>query len=289
MITEVSPANSEAAAERARLPFIRINASASSVLPQLTDAWRHRELLYFLIWRDLTLRYRQTLLGVTWVVLQPILMTAVFTIFFSRLGHFQSDGIPYPLFAYAGLVSWTFFANSVSAGSASLLANTSIITKVYFPRMLVPIATVGVRLVDLLVASIVLIGLMRFYDVPVHASVILVPIFISESALLAVAVGSGLAVLNLRYRDIGTLLPVLIQVWMFASPIIYQTSIVPGRWRLLYSLNPLVGIVDGFRAALCGLPIDWRGVFIASIVMIVLLAYVARIFHRWHERLVEQL
>src|ERR1041385_2836773 len=280
-MSSLNPGTSEAVAAPSRSPFIKISAHPSRLLPQITDAWSQRELLYFMVWRDLKVRHRQTFLGVAWVVLQPILMTTVFTIFFSRLGHFQSDGVPYPLFAYAGLVPWTFFANSISAGSGSLLANSSIITKVYFPRMLIPIAIVGVRLVDLLVASIVLVGLVVFYGIRLHASLILLPVFIGEAALLTTAVGSWLSVLNIRYRDVGTLLPVIIQLWMFASPIIYATTMVPARWRFLYSLNPLVGIVDGFRAAVCGLPLDWRAVVIASIVTSVLLVYVVRIFSRW--------
>jgi homopolymeric O-antigen transport system permease protein len=280
---------SEFLPEPSRAPLIRINATTSRTLPQLRDAWHHRELLYFLVLRDLKVRYRQTMLGIAWVVLQPVLMAVVFTIFFSRLGHFQSDGVPYPLFAYAGLVPWTFFSNSVSAGSVSLLANSAIITKVYFPRLLIPVANVGVRLVDLLVASIVLIGLMAFYGIRLHATLALVPVFIAESALLAVAVSSWLSVLSVRYRDIGTLLPVGIQLWMFASPIIYPTSTVPNRWRFLYALNPLVGTVDGFRAAFLGLPVDWRSGVISLILTIALLGYVVRVFNRWQERLVDQL
>lgn|SRR5215471_7225379 len=288
-MSSVNPGTSESVAAQSRSPFIKIDARPSRLLPQLSDTWRQRELLYFLVWRDLKVRYRQTLLGIAWVVLQPILMTIVFTVFFSRLGHFQSDGVPYPLFAYAGLVPWTFIANSVSAGSGSLLANSSIITKVYFPRVLIPIATVGVRLVDLLVACIVLIGLMAFYGIGMHASLMLVPVFMIGATLLAVAVGSWLSVLNLRYRDVGTLLPVLIQLWMFASPIIYPASTVPEAWRLLYSFNPLAGIVDGFRAALFGLPVDWRGTLIALTVTIALLAYVISIFNRWQEQLIDHL
>ncbi len=152
-MSQASPNNAEVVPRSSNVPLIKISATHSAIIPQLKEAWDHRELLYFLIWRDLKVRYRQTLLGVAWVILQPVLMTLVFTIFFSRLGHFQSEGVPYPLFAYAGLLPWTFFANSISTGSSSLLSNSYIITKVYFPRVLIPAAIVGVRLVDFLIAS----------------------------------------------------------------------------------------------------------------------------------------
>ena len=288
-MSSLSPKPLHLVAEPARAPYIKINASATQLIPQLRDGWEHRELLYFLVWRDLKIRYRQTLLGVAWVIVQPVLMTIVFTIFFSWLGRFQSDGLPYPLFAYAGLLPWTFFANATSAGTSSLLANSSIITKVYFPRLLIPIATVGVRLVDLLVAAFVMFGLMAYYGVGLHVSVLLLPIFIAESTLLAIAVAAWLAILNIRYRDIATLLPVLIQVWMFTSPIIYPTSTIPVRWRRLYSLNPLVGIIEGFRSAFFGLPVDWTATLISLGVTLFLLICVVRTFNRWQERLIDHL
>lgn len=273
----------------ARAPLIKITASRTAIIPQLSDIWAHRELLYFLIWRDLKVRYRQTFLGVAWVVLQPLLMTLVFTVFLSKLGHFGSEGVPYPLFAYAGLLPWTFFSNSVSAGSSSLLSNSYIITKVYFPRLLVPIAIVGVRLVDFLIASVVLIVLMLFYGVAVSRSMLVLPLLIAESTLLAVAVGSWFSVLNIRYRDVGTVLPVLIQLWMFASPIIYPSSMIPPRWRFVYSLNPLVGIVEGFRSSFFGLPFQWSAMVVSAITTLALLGYVLYVFYRWQERLVDKL
>ncbi len=288
-MSQASPNNAEVVPRSSSVPLIKINAARSAIIPQLKEAWDHRELLYFLIWRDLKVRYRQTLLGIAWVILQPVLMTLVFTIFFSKLGHFPSEGVPYPLFAYAGLLPWTFFANSISTGSSSLLSNSYIITKVYFPRVLIPTAIVGVRLVDFLIASAVLIGLMLFYRVGISRSMLMLPVLVAESTLLAVAVSSWLSVLNIRYRDIGTLLPVLIQLWMFASPIIYPSSIVPERWRSLYSLNPLVGIVENFRAAFFGLPFEWRAMAISAGVTLALLVYVIHIFNRWQESLVDKL
>lgn len=281
--------NAELLARSSRAALIKISATHSAIGPQLKEAWTHRELLYFLIWRDLKVRYRQTLLGAAWVILQPVLMTLVFTIFFSKLGHFQSEGVPYPLFAYAGLLPWTFFANSILTGSSSLLSNSYIITKVYFPRILIPTAIVGVRLVDLLIATVVLIGLMLFYGVPISRHLLMLPVLVAESTLLAVAISSWLSVLNIKYRDIGTLLPVLVQLWMFSSPIIYPSSIVPARWRSLYSLNPLVGIVENFRAAFFGLPFDWKALAISAGVTLGLFVCVIHIFNRWQEALVDKL
>jgi len=288
-MSQSTPNNAELLAPSSRAALIKISATRSAIGPQLKEAWAHRELLYFLIWRDLKVRYRQTLLGVAWVILQPVLMTLVFTIFFSKLGHFQSEGVPYPLFAYAGLLPWTFFVNSILTGSSSLLSNSYIITKVYFPRVLIPTAIVGVRLVDLLIAAAVLIGLMLFYGVPISRHMLMLPVLVAESTLLAVAISSWLSVLNIKYRDVGTLLPVLVQLWMFSSPIIYPSSIVPARWRPLYLLNPLVGIVENFRAAFFGLPFDWRALAISAGVTLGLFVCVIYVFNRWQEALVDKL
>ena len=288
-MSSAKPSISETAFADSRTPLTRISAESSALAAQLKESWDHRELLYFLIWRDLKVRYRQTFLGIAWVVLQPLLMTLVFTIFFSRLGHFQSEGVPYPLFAYAGLLPWTFFANSVLAGSFSLVGNSSIITKVYFPRLLIPLAVVGVRLVDLLIASVVLVVLMLFYGISVRLNMLALPIFVVESALLSVAISSWVSVLTVRYRDIGTLLPVIVQLWMFASPIIYPASTVPDKWSTVYALNPMVGIISGFRASFFGLPFNWRAIAIGGAVTLAMLGYVMFIFNRWQERLIDQL
>lgn len=286
---QLSPPTSESSPVLLRQPQIRITARPGPFTPQLGDLWAHRELLYFLIWRDLKVRYRQTFLGVVWVVLQPLLMTLVFTIFFSKLGHFVSEGVPYPLFAYAGLLPWTFFSNSVSAGSASLLGNSYIITKVYFPRLLIPAAIVGVRLIDFLIACVVLLVMMPFYGVGISRSMVFLPLMILAPTLLAVAVGAWFSVLNVKYRDVGTLLPVLIQIWMFVSPIIYPLNIIPPRWRFVYSLNPVVGIVEGFRSCFFGLPFNWSAIIVSSIITIALFGYVLLVFYRSQETLIDRL
>lgn len=272
-----------------RDPLIKISASRAALIPQLKDFWAHRELLYFLIWRDLKVRYRQTLMGIAWVVLQPLLMTLVFTVFFSKLGHFRSEGVPYPLFAYAGLLPWTFFSNSVAAGSSSLLSNSYIITKVYFPRLLLPAAIVGVRLIDFLIASAVLVGLMLFYGITISRSMLMLPVLVAELSLLATAMGAWFSVLNIEYRDVSTVLPVLIQLWMFASPIIYPANLIPPGWRFVYSLNPLVGLVEGFRSAVFGLSFAWQALLVSSITTLLLAAYVAYVFNRSQEYLIDKL
>ncbi|MBC8030747.1 MAG: ABC transporter permease [Pyrinomonadaceae bacterium] len=270
-----------------RKPAIKIRASQSPVISQLKDAWAHRELLYFLIWRDLKVRYRQTLLGAGWVILQPLLTTIVFTVFLSMLVRVPSDGLPYPLFAYAGLLPWMFFSNSVSTSTYSLTSNSYIITKVYFPRLIIPAAIVGVRLVDFIVASVVLIGLMLGYGVSVTSGILLLPLLVAEMALFSLAISWWFSVLNVKYRDIGTLLPVLIQLWMFISPVIYPSSLVPIRWRPIYSLNPISGMLEAFRASLFGLPFDWTGLAISAVVTVVLFAYFIYVFCRWEEHLID--
>jgi lipopolysaccharide transport system permease protein len=254
-------------------PLIKIRPGGSRAASDLWEVWAHRELLYFLIWRDLKLRYKQTSLGAAWVVLQPLLMAIVFTVFMSRLARVPSDGVPYPVFVYAGLLPWTFFSSSVATSGYSLIANSQMVTKVFFPRMLIHLALTGVRLTDLLVSVVVLLALMLYYGIGVRWSILLLPALAAQAALLTVGVGLWFSALIVRRRDYGTLLPVLLQAWMFASPVIYPSRLVPENWRLIYSLNPLVGIIDGFRAALFGLQFDWTAVAISCVVTLLLVAY----------------
>lgn len=247
-------------------PLIKIRAQRSWGAVDLRELWTHRELLYFLIWRELKARYKQTILGVSWVILQPLLMTLVFTVVLGKLVGVPSGNIPYPLFLYAGLLPWVFFSNAVSSGSYSLVASSQMITKVYFPRIIIPAAAVGVRLSDFLVASVVLIVLMRYYGIPLGWPLLVAPLLVMHVTLLALALSAWLSALNVRYRDTATALPVMLQLWMFASPIVYSGAIVPARWRWLYDLNPLTGIIEGFRSSLLGLPFN-RGGLTASILI----------------------
>jgi len=264
-------------------PLIKIRGQRSWAGVNLREIWLHRELLYFLIWRDLKARYKQTILGISWVVLQPLLMTIVFTVFLGKLVQVPTGNTPYPLFLYAGLLPWIFFSNAVSSGSYSLVASSQMITKVYFPRLIIPAAAVGVRLSDFFVASVVLIILMRYYGIPFGWPLLLVPLLTIHLTLLALALSAWLSALNVKYRDTGTALPVLLQLWMFASPIVYPATLVPERWKWLYKLNPLMGIVEGFRSALLGLPFD-RGSLVASgIITMALLVCASFAFRRMED------
>jgi len=259
-------------------PLVVIESSKSLAALKLGDLWAYRELLYFLVWRDLKVRYKQTVFGVAWVVLQPLLMTIIFTIVLGRLAKVPSDNVAYPLFVYAGLTLWTFFSAAVSVTGNCLVGNAHLITKVYFPRLIIPIASIVARLVDLGVALIILVGLMIYYRAPITPHLLMVPVVILLLALLALAFGLWTSAVNVKYRDVGLALPVLIQLWMFVSPIVYSLYLVPPRWRLLYSFNPLVGILDGFRAALFGSRFDWPSLIISTAITLALLPYAAYSF-----------
>jgi lipopolysaccharide transport system permease protein len=261
-------------------PLIKIRVSKRWAAIELRELWAHRELLYFLVWRDLKVRYKQTVLGASWVILQPVLMTLVFAIFLGRIARVPSGNVPYILFLYSGLLPWTFFSNAVSSSSHSLVASAHMITKVYFPRSIVPIAAVLVRLSDFVIASAVLIGLMLYYGQPITWAILIAPLLILHLTLLALGLGMWFAALNVKYRDIGTALPVILQLWMFASPIIYPANLVPENWKWAYELNPLTGIIGGFRASLLGLGINWRSLFVSAVITLALLVYSTYGFRR---------
>jgi lipopolysaccharide transport system permease protein len=218
----------------------------------LRDLWEYRELLYFLTWRDIKVRYKQTALGMGWVVLQPLLLMLVFTMFFGRLVELPSDGIPYPLFTYTALLPWQLFSRALNEGSMSLIAHERVITKTYFPRILLPASAVLASLIDFGIAFLVLIGFILFYGVHPGLAIFTLPVFVLLVVMTAFGVSLWLAAFNVLYRDVRYVLPFLTQLWMFATPIIYPVSVVPDSWRLLYSLNPMVGVVEGFRWALLG-------------------------------------
>jgi lipopolysaccharide transport system permease protein len=261
-------------------PLIQIRVSRRWSSIEFLEIWAHRELLYFLIWRDLKVRYKQTVLGASWVILQPVLMTLVFGVFLGRIVRVPSQGVPYILFLYAGLLPWTFFSNAVSSSSHSLIASAHMITKVYFPRSIVPMAAVLVRLSDFMIASAVLLGLMLYYGQPFTRAFLIAPLLILHLTLLSLGLGLGFSALNVKYRDIGTALPVLLQIWMFASPIVYPSSLLPQNWKWVFELNPLTGIIGGFRAALLGLDFNWRSLAVSAVITVVLFAYSAFAFKR---------
>lgn len=218
----------------------------------LQELWRYRELLYFLVWRDVKVRYKQTALGAAWALLQPLLAMVIFSIVFGRLAGVPSDGVPYPIFAYAALLPWQLFAFSLTESSNSLVGNKNLLTKVYFPRLVIPLASLGVGLVDFSIAFLVLIGMLVYFKVQVTLALLWVPAFVALAVLCALAMGIWFSALNVRYRDVRYVIPFLTQFWLFATPVAYPASLVPDGWRLLYGLNPMVGVVEGFRWAVLG-------------------------------------
>lgn len=218
----------------------------------LRDLWIYRELIYFMTWRDLKVRYKQTLLGAGWAILQPFLTMVVFSIFFGNLAKVPSDGVPYPIFSYTALIPWTLFSKALQDASRSLVNSSHMITKVYFPRMILPLASVLAGVVDFLIAFVVLLGMMVFYDVVPTANIWTVPLFLLLTLITAVGVSLWLSALNVLYRDINYVLPFLTQFWMYITPIAYSSSLVPEKWQVVYALNPMTGVVEGFRWALLG-------------------------------------
>jgi lipopolysaccharide transport system permease protein len=252
----------------------------------LGEIWRYRELLMFLVWRDVKVRYKQTVLGSAWAIIQPVMTMIVFTIFFGRFGGMaQHVSVPYPVFAYAGLLAWTYFATTIGNAGNSLVASSNLISKVYFPRLIIPFSAAGVGLVDFAVAAVLMFALLAWYGVGLTLQILLLPLFLGLLIVAAVGVGTLLAALVIAYRDFRHVLGFMVQLWMFASPLAYPVDVIPERWRLLYALNPMVGVIDGFCAALVGTPLRWDiiGVSTASAVvcLIVGLFYFKRVERRF--------
>jgi lipopolysaccharide transport system permease protein len=261
-------------------PVVTIEANQRRNLTELRDLWAFRELIYFLTWRDIKVRYKQTSLGVAWAILQPLLTMVIFTIFFGRLAGVPSDNVPYPLFAYAGLVPWTFFSNAVGNSGNSLVGNANLITKVYFPRMIIPGAAVAAGLVDFAFAFVILILLMIYYRVGISWGLLMLPVVVLITALLALGMGLWMSALNVKYRDIRFALPFMIQLWLFVSPVIYPASFLPRKLRWALSLNPLTGIIEGYRSSLFGRPFNWPALLTSSAITVALLIYAVFVFRR---------
>ena len=236
------------------LPVTYIRPGARSMSFTLREIWQARELLYFLVWRDIKVRYKQTVLGIGWSVLQPFLTMVVFTIFFGRLAKVPSDGVPYPVFSLAALVPWTYFATAASSGAASLVGSQHLVAKVYFPRVLVPLAAVLMPVVDLVVSFGMLVALMAWYHVVPTPALVALPFYAVLGVLTAFAVTLWTSALTVRYRDVRYVLPFVVQIWLFVSPVAYPASMVPERWRPLYAVNPMATVVEGFRSSLLGTP-----------------------------------
>jgi len=263
-------------------PLVVIEPSKSWVALNLRDLWSYRELLYFLTWRDVKVRYKQAALGVLWAILQPLLTMLISTLVFGRLGGFgaRTGGIPYPIFVYAALLPWTFFSNAVTTSGNSLVGSAHLITKVYFPRMIIPGAAVAAGVVDFFIAFVLLIGLMLYYQVTLTWNLLLFPALVVLTALLATGVGMWLSALNVKYRDIRFALPFIVQLWMFVSPVFYPSSALPEKYRGAFVLNPLTGIIDAYRSSLFGLPINWTALGVSALITIVLLVYASYSFRR---------
>ena len=235
-----------------RVPTSVIEARQRLLDLDLAAIWQRRELLYFLVWRDVKVRYKQTLIGAAWALLSPLLTVLIFAVVFGRLAGIPSDGMPYVVFAFAGFMPWTYFAQALGRGAASLVGNAHLITKVYFPRLMIPLAAVATPAVDFCLSLLTLFGLMLWYGVTPALSLLALPAYLLLAATIAFALSLWLAPLNVRYRDVGHTIPFLVQAWMYASPVVYPVSLVPEPWRVLYSLNPMVGVIEGFRWCLIG-------------------------------------
>lgn len=265
----------------------KIEPSGSWLRPDFREVWKYRELLYFLTWRDVKIRYKQTAIGVFWAVLQPILTTALFTVLFSNFARFQTDDVPYPLFALSGLTIWLFVYNSITLAANSFVGNVNLVTKIYFPRLIVPLAATFAGLVDLFISLALFALLMIYYafssGVGVGRQILLAPVFLVLAILQTVAFGTLFSALNVRFRDVKFALPFALQVWMLSSPIFYPTGILSEKWRLVFALNPLTGILEGFRAALFGTPFDWTVIGISAASIVVLLLFSLFVFKRMED------
>jgi lipopolysaccharide transport system permease protein len=236
---------------------VRIRPPQGWAMPDFRDVWHHRDLARFLVWRDLKVRYKQTVLGVLWAIIQPLFTMLVFTIIFGRLAKLPSEGVPYPVFTFAGLLPWQLFAGGLSATANSMVGSAGIVTKVYFPRLVIPIAATLVPMADFTVSLALLGMLMAWFGVVPGPAILALPLFVLLAALTAFSAGLWLAALNVRYRDVQHAMPFLMQVWLFGSPVAYSLSLVPDEWRIVYALNPMVAVIQGCRWAIVGGEAPW--------------------------------
>jgi lipopolysaccharide transport system permease protein len=277
---EANVTTSVEAQETHDVPVLVIEPTRGWVGLKLRELWEYRELVYFLVWRDVKVRYKQTVLGALWAIIQPLFSMLVFTVVFGKLAKMPSDGIPYPLFSYAALLPWNYFAQGLSSSSDSLVGSANLIRKVYFPRLAIPVAAVCGGVVDFLIAFGVLLLMMGYFGVAPTANVVWLPFYLLLALVTALGVGLWLSALNVQYRDVKYTVPFLVQFWMYATPIVYPSSLLPEPWKTLYGLNPMAGVVEGFRWALLGVktppgPMVWASVG-AALVLLVSGAYFFR-------------
>ena len=238
-------------------------------MPDVSDLWHHRELLYFLTWRDVRVRYKQTFLGAAWAVVQPVAAMIVFTVVFGHVAGLTSHGLPYSLFVYTALVPWTFFSTAVTQAANSLVLQERILTRVYFPRLLIPVAAIAACLVDLAITTLVLGGMMIYFRIGVDWTLLLLPLFVVLAFLTTAAIGVWLAAVNVRYRDVRYITPFLVQIWFFATPVAYASDVVPDKWQSLFQLNPMVGVIEGFRWTVLGVEPSVTAIAIAVVMALV--------------------
>jgi lipopolysaccharide transport system permease protein len=250
----------------------------------LQEVWQYRELLYFLVWRDVKVRYKQTAIGAAWAILQPLITMVIFTVIFGNFARIPSDGLPYSVFAYSALLPWTYFAQALSRSGTSLVGNANLITKVYFPRLMIPLAAAAAPTVDFLFSFFILVALIVWYGITPTWWILALPFFLILAFTTALAVGIWLAPLNVKYRDVGHTIPFLSQIWMYASPVVYPVSLVPEQWQLLYSLNPMVGVIEGFRWALLGKESPNVPAMVISIVAVMALLFSGVVYFKKMER-----
>ncbi len=267
------------------VPVLMLRPSKGWVPVNLGDLWRFRELVFFMTWRDLKVRYKQTLLGASWAVLQPFLTMVVFSIFFGGLAKMPSDNVPYPIFSYAALLPWGLFSKALHDASRSLVTSSHMITKVYFPRLILPMSTILAGVVDFGIAFVVLLLMMVYYQITPTPAVWLLPLFLLLALVTALGVGLWLSALNVLYRDVGYMTPFLTQFWMFLTPIVYPASLVPEQWKVVYALNPMAGVVEGFRWALLGTQTQLAPLLAVSVPVSLLLLVSGLFYFRRMERL----
>lgn len=234
------------------IPITRIRPSKGWIPLNFHELWEFRELLYFLTWRDIKVRYKQTILGAAWAIIQPLFSMVIFSLFFGKLAKIPSDDIPYPIFSYSALVPWTFFANGLTNSANSLVGSANLVKKVYFPRLVIPISSVLSGVVDFILAFVVLLGMMLYYGITPTVNVVWLPLLLLLALVTSLGVGLWLTAMNVQFRDVRYIVPFLVQAWMYATPIVYPSSLLDEPWRTLYGINPMVGVVEGFRWALLG-------------------------------------
>ena len=261
-----------------------IDSNSQGAMFNLGEAWKFRELIFILAMRDIKVRYKQTALGVAWSVMQPLFMMLIFSILFGRLAKIPSDGVPYPVFVFSGLLIWNFFSSGISSCSNSLAGSAAMVSKVYFPRIAIPLASIGVSLVDFLISSVLLLILMAIYKVTPSWQIILIPFFALGTFTSMLGIGLWLSAITVTYRDFRFIVPFMLQIWMYVTPVIYPVSFIPSDYRWLLYLNPVVGWVDGTRSAFLGTPINWLPIFLSLIMSFLLITVGLRHFSKAEQR-----